>query len=70
MVVVKVHGKSDDTAFDAVCEMVFFMAQAMALGMVNGTAYAPTRGKVYAMVDAMVQGMAQGTALTLEEGTA
>ena len=70
MVVVKVHGKSDDTAHDAVCEMGFHKAQAMALGMANGTAYAPSRGKAYAMVDAMMQGMAQGKALTMEEGTA
>ena len=71
MVVAKVHGKSDDTAHDAACEMmVFFKAQGMALGMANGTTYAPARGKAYAMVDAMVQGMAQGTARTMEEGTA
>lgn len=55
MVVAKVHGKSDDTAHDAACEMmVFFKAQGMALGMANGTTYAPARGKAYAMVDAMV----------------
>ena len=38
MVVVKVHGKSDDTAHDAACEMVFHKAQALALGMAIVTA--------------------------------